>query len=158
VASTVACDQAGMPAVPEPPPANSGEDFALVAPNGVEVVGVTQPHGLQGMAATRYKLYRGPGFELQTRYGPAPSQPAIHELFVAPKRPGDTVVEVTAKIDTRVATIRRWRRGPPHPAIELDVHAPGSTREHDFSAIARCETAAACAQAEALVRSIHFLR
>ena len=153
-----ACSRSDAPSVSEPTPYDSGRDFALLTSNGLEVVGQTRPHGLEGLPATRYTMYRGKGFRLQLRYGPAPSQPAIHELFVAPKRPVDTVVEQTTRIDARQARIRRWRRGPPNPHIAIDIDAPGTTRGHDFNAIAHCETAAACQEAESLGRSIRFLR
>jgi hypothetical protein len=88
----------------------------------------------------------------------APAQPAIHELFEAPKRPNDVVVEERMSLDSRPGSIRRWRRGSPHPYIEVDIDAPGRTPEQHFNAIAHCTTAVACGEAEAIVRTVRFLR
>lgn len=108
--------------------------------------------------STRCQVFRGAEFELQIRYGQAPAQPAIHELFEAPKRPNDVVVEERMSLDSRPGSIRRWRRGSPHPYIEVGIDAPGRTPEQHFNAIAHCTTAVACGEAEAIVRTVRFLR
>ena len=155
LAFAVGCGQPEALSAGRSEPVGSGADFALEVPAGVRVFRSAPANAGGGRPAARYVIYRAAGFDLQIRYGPAARLP-LEELTVAPKAAVDTVVEETIALGGRKATLRRWHRGQPRSRVELDVDAPGSTREHDFNAVAFCYTVEACGDAEDMVRSIRF--
>jgi hypothetical protein len=153
-----ACGQPEAPLVRPSEPMGSAPDFVLDVPPGVRVFVSAPASPADGPPTPRYVMYRAAGFDLQTRYGPAPAPLPLEELSVAPKADADTVVEESVALDGRPAKLRRWYRGQPRSRVELDVDAPAERREHDFNAIAFCYTVEACGEAEDMVRSIRFRR